>query len=44
MNSFIFSLIRTILQAKSKIKVDVSHSLIAVGAMGVRIPLYLGHN
>ena len=25
-------------------KVTVSHSLIAVGAVGVRIPLYLGHS
>ena len=25
-------------------KVKVSHSLIAVGAVGVRIPLYLGHS
>ena len=24
-------------------KVKVSHSLIAVGAVGVRVPLYLGH-
>ena len=27
-----------------KIKVKVSHSLIAVGAVGVRVPLYLGHS
>ena len=27
---------------KSKIK--VSHSLIAVGAVGVRVPMYLGHS
>ena len=26
------------------IKVKVSHSLIAVGAAGVRVPLYLGHS
>ena len=25
-------------------RVKVSHSLIAVGAVGVRIPLYLGHS
>ena len=25
-------------------KVKVSHSLIAVGAVGVRVPLYLGHS
>ena len=25
-------------------KVKVSHSLIAVGAVGVRFPLYLGHS
>ena len=25
-------------------KVKVSHSLIAVGAAGVRVPLYLGHS
>ena len=29
---------------KSKVKVKVSHSLIAVGAVGVRVPLYLGHS
>ena len=28
---------------KSK-KVKVSHSLLAVGAVGVRVPLYLGHS
>ena len=27
-----------------KVKVKVSHSLIAVGAAGVRVPLYLGHS
>ena len=27
-----------------KVKVKVSHSLIAVGAVGVRVPLYLGHS
>ena len=27
-----------------KIKVSQSYSLIAVGAMGVRVPLYLGHS
>ena len=27
-----------------KSKVKVSHSLIAVGAVGVRVPLYLGHS
>ena len=32
-----FSHIRTI-------KVKVSHSQIAVGAVGVRVPLYLGHS
>ena len=26
------------------IKVKVSHSLFAVGAVGVRVPLYLGHS
>ena len=26
------------------VKVKVSHSLIAVGAMGVRVPLYFGHS
>ena len=25
-------------------KVKVSHSLLAVGAVGVRVPLYLGHS
>ena len=25
-------------------KVKISHSLIAVGAVGFRVPLYLGHN
>ena len=25
-------------------KVKVSHSLIAIGAVGVRVPLYLGHS
>ena len=25
-------------------KANVSHSLIAVGAVGVRVPLYLGHS
>ena len=29
---------------KVKVKVKVSHSLIAVGAVGVRVPLYLGHS
>ena len=28
----------------NKVKVKVSHSLIAVGAVGVRVPLYLGHS
>ena len=28
----------------SKVKVKVSHSLIAVGAVEVRVPLYLGHS
>ena len=27
-----------------KVKIKVSHSLIAVGAVGVRVPLYLGHS
>ena len=27
-----------------KVKVKVSHSQIAVGAVGVRVPLYLGHS
>ena len=27
-----------------KVKVKVSHSLLAVGAVGVRVPLYLGHS
>ena len=27
-----------------KVKVKVSHSLIAVGAVGVRVPLNLGHS
>ena len=27
-----------------EVKVKVSHSLIAVGAVGVRVPLYLGHS
>ena len=27
-----------------QVKVKVSHSLIAVGAVGVRVPLYLGHS
>ena len=26
-----------------EVKVTVSHSLIAVGAVGVRVPLYFGH-
>ena len=26
------------------VKVKVSHSLMAVGAVGVRVPLYLGHS
>ena len=29
---------------KVEVKVKVSHSLIAVGAVGVRVPLYLGHS
>ena len=29
---------------ENKVKVKVSHSLIAVGAVGVRVPLYLGHS
>ena len=28
----------------NKVKVKVSHSLITVGAVGVRVPLYLGHS
>ena len=28
----------------SKVNVKVSHSLIAVGAVGIRVPLYLGHS
>ena len=27
-----------------KVKIKVSHSLIAIGAVGVRVPLYLGHS
>ena len=27
-----------------KVKVKVSHSLLAVGAVGVRVPLFLGHS
>ena len=27
-----------------KVKVKVSHSLLAVGAVGVRVTLYLGHS
>ena len=27
-----------------KVKVKVFHSLIAVGAVGARVPLYLGHS
>ena len=37
----------TIINIKRKspqVKVKVSHSLIAVGAVGVRVPLYLGHS
>ena len=30
--------------SKKKKKVKVSHSLLAVGAVGVRAPLYLGHS
>ena len=29
---------------RGKVKVKVSHSLIAVGAVGVRVPLFLGHS
>ena len=32
------------LSPRKKVKVKVSHSLIAVGAVGVRVPLYLGHS
>ena len=32
------------LKTVCKVKVKVSHSLIAVGALGVRFPLYLGHS
>ena len=31
-------------QHRFLLKVKVSHSLIAVGAVGVRVPLYLGHS
>ena len=31
-------------EAAVKIKVQASHSLIAVGAVGVRVPLYLRHS
>ena len=34
----------TIKSEAKKGKVKVSHSLIAVGAVGVRVPLYLGHS
>ena len=29
---------------RKKVKSKVSYSLIAVGAVGVRVPLYLGHS
>ena len=29
---------------RSIVKVKVSHSLIAVGAVGIRVALYLGHS
>ena len=29
---------------KQKVKVKVSHSINAVGAVGIRVPLYLGHS
>ena len=34
----------TITYKLDKVKVKVSHSLIAIGAVGVRVPLYLGHS
>ena len=40
----IFFIIMHVLIKKVKVKVKVSHSLIAVGAVGVRVPLYLGHS
>ena len=38
-NIFVTEVVRA-----KKVKVKVSHSLIAVGAVGVRVPLYLGHS
>ena len=35
---------REIVQYEVKVKVKVSHSLLAIGAVGVRVPLYLGHS
>ena len=35
---------RALAMGLSTVKVKVSHSLIAVGAVGVRVPLYLGHS
>ena len=43
--AFFLIVILLILKAKkSHVKVKVPHSLIAVWAVGVRVPLYLGHN
>ena len=33
-----------IMKSSKKEKVRVSNGLIAVGAVGVRVPLYLGHS
>ena len=30
--------------SNAKVKIKISHSLIAVGAVRVRVPLYLGHS
>ena len=40
----ILSKLSLLLLIWSTVKVKVSHSLIAVGAVGVRVPLYLGHS
>ena len=39
---YVAKVVSTTVLVKKKVK--VSHSLIAVGAVGVRVPLYLGHS
>ena len=41
---FVLTKCRTMILVLMEVKVKVFHSLLAVGALGVRVPLYLGHS